>query len=136
MPFSTVIDNRILDHFTGKTTWSPPAAIYAGLSSTTPTKAGTNITEPTTGSYARVQITAAQFATAVGSATENNTEKVFPTATADWLSGANLTHLVLFDYPTSGLFLGFKQFVTPYPVLLGQIAKLLSGSLDLSIGGT
>jgi len=68
MPFSTTIDNKILDHLTGKATWTAPVAFYVGLSSTTPTKAGANVTEPSTGAYARVQITAAQFDAAASSA--------------------------------------------------------------------
>ena len=136
MPFSTTIDNSILDHFTGKATWTAPTAIYAGLSSTTPTKGGGNVTEPSGGAYARVEITAAQFTTAASSATETNTDKTFPTATADWLSGANLTNLVLYDAASAGNFLGFKAFTTAKPVTNGDTAKILSGDLDISIGGT
>src|SRR5262245_7861209 len=136
MPFSTAIDNSILDHYTGKATWTAPAAVYIGLSSTTPTKTGTNVTEPSGGSYARVQITSGQFTSAASSATENNTDKSFPTATADWVSAANLTHLVIYDASTSGTFIGFKALTVAKPVLNGDTAKVLNGDLDISIGGT
>lgn len=136
MPFSTTIDNSILDHFTGKSTWTAPTAIYAGLSSTTPTKAGSNVTEPSTGSYARIQITSAQFDAAASSATTTNVDKSFPTATGDWLSGADLTDLVLYDAITSGNFLAFKAFTTAKPVNNGDTAKILATDLDISIGGT
>lgn len=136
MPFSTAIDNSILDHFTGKSSWTAPTAVYAGLSSTTPTKGGGNVTEPSGGSYARIQITSAQFDTASSSATTTNTDKTFPTATADWLSAANLTNLVLYDAVTSGNFLGFKAFTTAKPVTNGDTAKINSGDLDISIGGS
>ncbi len=136
MPFAESIDNKILDHFTGKTAWSQPAAIYIGLSSTTPTKTGTNITEPSGGGYARVQVTAAQFDAAATSHTQNNADKAFPQATADWLSGVNLTHLVIYDAATAGTFLGFKALTTAKPVLSGDTAKVLLGDWDLTIGGT
>jgi len=136
MPFSTAIDNSILNHFTGKSTWTAPAAIYAGFSSTTPTKAGGNVTEPSGGAYARVEITAAQFDTAASSATQTNADKTWATATADWLAGANLTHLVLFDAASGGNFLGFKAFTTAKPVTNGDTAKISSGDLDISIGGS
>lgn len=136
MPFSTTIDNNILDHFTGKSTWTAPTAIYAGMSSTTPTKAGANVTEPSGGAYARIQITAAQFDTAASSATQTNTEKAFAQATADWLSAANLTHLLLYDAVSAGNFLGFKAWTTAKPVTNGDTAKIPSGDLDISIGGT
>jgi len=136
VPFSTTIDNKILDHLTGKATWTAPVAFYAGLSSTTPTKAGGNVTEPSSGAYARVQITAAQFDAAASSATQNNVDKAFPQATADWVAGANLTHLVIYDAVSAGNFLGFKALVTPKPVLSGDTAKILNGDLDIAMGGT
>lgn len=136
MPFSTTIDNAILNHFTGKSSWTAPTAVYAGFSSTTPTKAGGNVTEPSGGAYARLQITSAQFDTAASSATQTNTDKTWATATADWLSGANLTNLVLYDAVTSGNFLGFKAFTTAKPVTNGDTARISSGDLDISIGGS
>jgi hypothetical protein len=136
MPFSTAIDNSILDHFTGKTTWTAPTSTYIGLSSTTPTKTGTNVTEPSAGAYARVEVTAAQWVTAASSATSNNAEKSFPQATADWLSAADLTHLVLYDAVTAGNFLGFKALTVAKPVTNGDTAKFPIGDIDLAIGGT
>jgi hypothetical protein len=130
------VDNSILDHFTGKSTWTAPAAIYVGLSSTTPTKTGTNVTEPSGGAYARVQITNTQFTSAATSATENNVDKSFPTATADWVSAANLTHLVIYTASTAGTFLAFKALTVAKPVLNGDTAKILNGDLDISIGGS
>lgn len=136
MPFSTTIDNSIIDHFTGKATWTAPTAIYVGLSSTTPTKSGGNVTEPSGGAYARVNITAAQFDSASSSSTATNVDKSFPQATADWLSAVNLTNLVIYDASTSGNFLGFKALTLARPVLNGDTAKILSGDFTITIGGT
>lgn len=136
MPFSTTIDNKILDHFNGKSTWTAPAAMYAALSSTTPTKSGSNVTEPSGGSYARVLIPAASMNVAASSATENNADIAFVKATADWVSGANLTHLALYDAVSAGNFLGYKALTVAKPVLNGDTAKILSGDLDEAIGGS
>lgn len=136
MPFSTAIDNKILDHFTRKVDWALETDFYVGLSSTTPTKAGGNVTEPSGGGYARVQITAAQFNAAASSATTTNVEKTFPQATADWVLGANLTHAVIYDASSGGNFLGFKALTQAKPVLSGDTAKIPSGDLDISIGGS
>jgi len=136
MPFSTAIDNSILDHFTGKTAWTAPAAVYVGVSSTTPTKTGTNVTEPSTGGYVRQQVTAANWAAAASSATSNTPEVAFPQASADYLSGANLTHMVLYTASTAGTFLGSKQLTTPKPVLSGDTLKFPAGDIDLVIAGT
>ncbi|HEY5574949.1 MAG TPA: hypothetical protein VIK64_18145 [Anaerolineales bacterium] len=136
MPFSTAIDNSILDHFTAKTTWTSPVATYVGLSSTTPTKAGANVTEPSTGGYVRQQVTAAQWDAAASSATANNAEKAFPQATADYVAGANLTHMVIYTASTAGTFLGFKALTVAKPVLNGDTAKFPIGDIDLAMGGT
>lgn len=136
MPFSTTIDNNVIEHFVGKSTWTAPSAIYVGLSSTTPTKSGSNVTEPSTGAYARVNITAAQFNSASSSSTATNTDKSFPQATADWASGSNLTNLVIYDASTSGNFLGFKALTVAKPVLNGDTAKILSGDFTITLGGS
>ncbi|HEY3493630.1 MAG TPA: hypothetical protein VGK73_03045 [Polyangiaceae bacterium] len=138
MPFSTALDNSILDHFTTKATWAARTAnaTWIGLSSTTPTKTGTNVTEPSGGAYARVQVTAAEFDAAASSATQNNASQDFPAATADWLSAVNLTHLVIYDASTAGTFLGFKALTVAKPVLNGDTAKVPIGDLDLVMGGT
>lgn len=131
MPFATTIENSILDHFTGKQNWTAPAAIYVGFSSQTPDKGGGNVSEPTGGAYARVQFTAANFITAAGGATYNNTDKTWTAATADWLIGANLTHAVFYTASTAGTFLGFSALTTPRSVLNTETAKILVGELDL-----
>jgi hypothetical protein len=136
MPFSTAIDNFILDHFTGKAVWSAPAATWIGLSSTTPGKDGTNVTEPATGGYARIQITGAQWTTAASSHTENNADKSFAVASGTWLAGVNLTHLVIYDQAAAGNMIAFKALTVPKPVMNGDIAKILNGELDITIGGT
>jgi hypothetical protein len=137
MPFSTDIDDAIIDHFTGKAAWAAPAAIYVGLSSTTPTKAGTNVTEPAgAANYIRKQVTAAHWNAAASSATKSNFDTVFDAATADWCAGANLTHAVYYDAATFGNFLGFRALTVPKPVLTGDTAKYASGDLTITIGGT
>jgi len=123
----------MLDHFTGKASWSMPAAVYVGLSSTTPTSGGSNVTEPSGGNYARVQVTAAQFTSASSGATETNTDKSFSQANADWLSGVNLTHLVIYDAASSGNFQGFASLAVAKPVFSADTAKINSGDLDMSI---
>ncbi len=137
MPFSETIDNTILDHFFGKATWAATAdARYTGLSSTTPTKTGTNVTEPSTGSYARIQLLAAEVAVASASATANTADQTFPQATADWVGGSNLTTMVMYDAISGGNFIAFKSLVVAKPVLNGDTAKFATGDMDFSIAGT
>lgn len=133
MPWSQAICNSALDHYTGKASWTQPSAVYLGLSSTTPTSTGGNVTEPSSGSYARVQVTSAQFTSASGASTATNTDKEFPTATADWLSGADLTYLVVYDAASAGNFIGYEVLQTAKPVTSGDTAKFSSGELTITI---
>lgn len=136
MPFSEAIDNQILDHFFGKSTWAATGDNrHIGLSSTTPTKTGGNVTEPSTGSYARVQLQAVEMDAAATSATQNNADQTFPQATADWLGGANLTNMVMYDAASAGNFLAFKSLTVAKPVLNGDTAKFASGDMDFTIAG-
>jgi hypothetical protein len=49
--------NNMLDSRFGSVAVAIPATYYVGLSTTTPTNTGTNVTEPAGGSYARVAVT-------------------------------------------------------------------------------
>lgn len=69
---------------------------YIGLSSSTPTDAGTNVTEPVGNGYTRVRITA--FTQAVDGSIENTNDIAFPVSTGTWFPENRLaTHWVLFD---------------------------------------
>lgn len=110
--------------------------IYVGLSSTTPTEAGANVTEPSTGSYARVATAASDWDAATDadpSVVDNANPIEFPTATADWVGGSNLTHFVLFDAASSGNVLASGELDTPKPVLDGDTISFAAGALEVSL---
>ena len=135
--FVDTIEQALLDHFLSDPAYSPPATMYIALSSTTPTEAGGNFTEPSTGSYARVATTAADWAAAAGTAPAikaTNVVKTFPTATADWLAGANLTYFGLYSASTAGTLLAFGILTVAKPVLNGDTANFPSDSLQLKMG--
>jgi hypothetical protein len=107
MSFSNYTSRAILNALFGKTSdfgaLASVPAFYIGLSSTTPTAAGGNVTEPATGGYARVATLPADWAAATDadpSSVENVAIVDFGTASASW--GAALTHVVAFDDPTAG----------------------------------
>lgn len=92
------------------------AATYAALSTTTPTDAGGNITEPSNG-YAREVINVTGGASpawgAVGSSTVNNANAVaFDTPSGSW--GA-VTYLLVYDAITTGNALGFASTTSQTP---------------------
>ncbi len=135
--FTDTVEQALLDHFLTDGAYTPPATMYIGLSSTTPTEAGANFTEPSTGSYARVSTAAADWGAATGTAPatkSTTTAKTFPTATADWVSGANLTYFGLFSASSAGTLLAFGALTVAKPVLNGDTASFASGALILKLG--
>ena len=132
MPASTYLANKLLDHQVGKTSYSMPT-VYVGLSSTTPTLAGGNITEPSGGSYARVQTSGSTWNAANAGAIDNAQAITFPQASADWVSGSNLTYGVLYDAASNGNVLGYGALATPKNVLTGDTATIGAGQLTITI---
>ena len=135
--FVDSVEQSLLNHFLTDPAYTPPTTMYIALSSTTPTEAGGNFTEPSGGSYARVSTVAADWSAASGTAPAVKTTtavKTFPTATADWVAGADLTHFGLFDALTVGNLLAWGALTTPKPVLNGDTASFAAGALSLKLG--
>jgi len=130
---------QLLDHIFTDGAYTPPSTLYIGLSSTTPAEDGSNITEPSGGSYARVATTAADWAAATDadpSVKTTTATKTFPTATADWVSAANLTHFVLYDHITGTAAsnkLAWGALTVPKAVLNGDTASFAAGALSLTL---
>lgn len=135
MSFFNALAQDILDDLFGKGAFSPPT-IYIGLSSTTPTEAGANITEPSAGAYARITTSAGDWNSATladPSLIDNALALTFPQASADWLAGADLTHMVAFDAVSGGNAIFFGALTTAKPVLNGDTAEFAAGALDVTL---
>ena len=105
--FVTSVEMLVLDHFTGKTSYTVPTW-YVALSTTTPTESSGTFTEPTNGGYIRQTLTAAPWTAATGadpSSTSYGGAITFPAATGGW---GTVTHFGLFSVATQGT--GLVQF--------------------------
>src|SRR5690554_6695923 len=135
MGFTDAVEQAILDGlFAG---WEGYESLWVGLSSTTPSGSGGNVTEPSGGGYARVETDADDWGAASNTApaSKANTATItFPTATADWAGGSNLTYFVLYDAQTNGNVVAYGALTTPKPVLNGDTASFASGQLVLQLG--
>lgn len=132
MGISTYLANKLLDHQVGKTSYTMPT-VYVALSSTTPTAGGTNVTEPATGGYARQATSGSTWATAASGATTTAEAITWSQASADYLSGANLTYGVLYDASSGGNMLAFGAIATPKNVLTGDTPSIAIGDLDITL---
>lgn len=140
MSFSNYTAQALLNSLFGKTSnfgaLASAPTIYVALSSTTPAEDGTNVTEPSGGSYARVATASTDWnaATLADPSLVDNANKIsFPTATADWLSGANFTHVALYDAASAGNYLGSGALNTAKPVLNGDTPEFAAGVLDVTL---
>ena len=110
--------------------------IYVALSSTTPTETGGNVTEPSAGAYARVSTAAGDWNAATSadpSVVDNLNAIAFPTATATWLSAADLTYVALYDASSGGNFLGAGALTLAKPVLSGDTMEFSAGDLNITM---
>lgn len=132
--FTDPVERDLLDYFIatyGATTK------YIGLLGADPTEAGTTLTEPSGGGYARISTASADWAAATGTAPAskaNSAIKAFAAASGSWLSGANLTHFGIFSALTAGSLWWFAPLTVPKPVLSGDTPSFAAGSLVLKLG--
>lgn len=134
MPVTTYLANKTLEHQLGKTAYTMPQ-VFVAFSSTTPVLDGTNVTEPSGGSYARVATTGATWGDAAGRSITNAAAITFSQASADWLAGANITYGVLYDAVTLGNCLGYGVLTVAKNILSGDTASIAIGELTVTISG-
>ena len=126
MPFTTYQANKSLTELMAP-------GVYVALSSTAPALNGTGVTEPTGGSYARVSAPANSFAAAANGSISNSAALTFPTATADWVGGANITYGLIYDAATGGNLLGYGALTVAKNVLNGDTVTLAGGQLTVTL---
>jgi len=138
MAFSTYLADALANEVFGGVNFTPPTTLYIGLSSTLPTVAGANITEPTIGTngYARASVAnnTTNFPTTTTNNKSNGVAITFPTSTGSWLSSASLGYLVFYDAATGGNVLGFSTLNNPQVVASsGATLSFAIGSLTITI---
>lgn len=128
----------LLNYLFGKTSdFDTQPTIYVGLSTTTPTETGTNVTEATGSGYARVATSDTDWSAATDAnpaVTSNATAVTFPAATGDWSTGSNMTHFVLYDAASSGNVIAWGALTTAKAVASGDTASFAIGALQVQAG--
>ena len=133
--FINAEEQRLLDHWTGKTSYSVPTW-YCAVSTTTPTEAGATFTEPSAGAYARKQVTAATWTAATGgdpSSTSYGAQITFNQATGGW---GTLTHFGFFSALTlaTGLPLFWGTLTNAKAIQTNDSASFAANTLLVKLG--
>jgi len=132
MPLTNYYGSKVVDHINGVATLVPPANIYFGLSTTAPTLAGTNVSEPSSvNAYARVLKvnTSSTWNAATNAAAKTKVAVAFPTCTtADW---GTCSYILIWDALTGGNLLEYALLATPAVITIGVTYTLALGDYEL-----
>lgn len=130
---TTYLENKLLEHATGKTTFSKPANTYAALFITTPTKDYTvsvpDGTEVTGSGYARQSVS---WATAADGIIANGSAITW-TASGSWSSGASINTIGIFDSLTNGNLLWFGPLSASIVMANTDTFNIPIGNLTITI---
>ena len=141
---SNYMENHFWDWLLRAQTFTPPATVYIGLFTATPTASGGG-TEVSGGSYARIGVTSAlanwagtqgagttTASTGTSGTTSNNGSITFAAPTANW---GVITGIGIYDALTSGNLLFYGNLTTSKTVNNGDAAPSFAAaalSLNLS----
>ena len=128
--FADYLELKILDHITGKTSYTMPTA-YVGLSTADPLDTAAGLAEPSGNGYARVATDGDDWNAAASGATSNANAITFPTASGSW---GTVTHFALFDAATSGNMLAHGALDSSQAITTNQIPRFAVGALDITLG--
>jgi hypothetical protein len=121
---SNYLENKVLDHIMGTTTFTKPSAVYVALYTAAPSDTGGG-TEVTGGSYARQT---AAFAAASSGATSNSANIDFTVMPA-----CTVVAIGIFDALTTGNLLVWGTLSTNKSLDAGDTLRIATGDLDISL---
>ena len=127
--FADYVENKVLDHITGKTSFTMPTA-YLAASTADPTDDGSGLAEPSGGSYARLETAGSDWAAASGGATSNAAILAFAEATGSW---GTITHVALFDAASGGNMLAHAALDSSQSISSGEVLRFPIGDLDITL---
>lgn len=124
---SDYLENKLLDHFLGTTSYTMPAAVYVALYTAAPSDAGggTEVANAGGSTYARQVAT---FTAAADGATSNTSNIDFEN-----MPDCTVVAIGIHDALTSGNLLVHGTLVANKALDLGDTLRIAAGDLDISI---
>lgn len=126
MALTTYAGNKLLDHMIGKTSYTMPD-VFLALFKTAPGIGGTG-TECAYTSYARVDVTGADFSAASALASTNANAITFATKTGG--ADETVSHWATYDASTAGNMLEFGAMAVSKLIQDGDAPRINAGDLD------
>jgi hypothetical protein len=130
--FADYAENKVLDHIFGGTTFAVLTNLYFGLSTSTITDAGGNITEPSGNAYTRATVAnnTTNFPNATGGSKSNGAIISFPQATGSW---GTVTDFFIADAITGGNIIAYGTLGTSKAVTSGDTLQFAIGALTITL---
>lgn len=125
---SDYLEDALLDHVLGGTTFTQPATLYVGLyTANTGLETNSPSAEVSGGSYARQSIT---FDAASGGSADSAATVTFPAATANW---GTITHVAVTDASSAGNVLFYGAVTSSKTIETGDTFQISAGNLTISL---
>lgn len=121
---SNYLENKLIDHALGTTTFTKPTTIYVGLYTVSPSDAAGG-TEVAGGSYARNSTT---FAAASGGSATNNASIDFTN-----MPGCTIVAVGVFDALSGGNLLFWSTLDTNRTIVAGDTVRINTGALVVTL---
>ena len=121
---SNYLEDKVLDHILGTTTYTKPTTVYVALYTAAPSDAGGG-TQVTGGSYARQT---AAFSASSSGATSNSANIDFASMPA-----CTVVAIGIFDALTAGNLLVWGTLSTNKSLDAGDTLRIATGDLDISL---
>lgn len=128
--------NALLTCLCGKSGTYAYSTVYVGLSTTTPSRDGSGITEPSGNGYARVQLGVGtqsetqKMSTPTYGETANTEIIYFPEATGNW---GTCTHFCLFSAATGGTCIAYGALTSSIAPVNETVPIIRIGDLTMSM---
>lgn len=131
MSLANYAELKILDHITGKTSFTMPT-IYVALFKVNPDEAGSLTNEVSGGDYARKQTAGSDWNAASGGSVSNVADITFVEASAGW---GDVTHFALMDSAVGGTdnMIAYAALTIPRTISAGDTAKFSAENLVITI---
>lgn len=126
--FTDYLEDKVLDHVFGGTSYTAPATLYVALYTVAPTDTGGG-TEVSGGAYARQTATFNVSGTSPTEAT-NAAAIEYPTATADY---GTVVACAILDASSGGNMLAYATLTSSKVVSTGDVFRFDAGDLDITL---
>lgn len=140
MPNTTYLDTQLNKLQWGLTAYTPASPVYLAASTTTPTQAGTNFTEPVGNNYSRVSVTnnttnfhAAVSQPGTGQQQNNNATFSFPQASGVAASWGTVTYIGFYDAASNGNLLWYGALTVAQTIGGGDTLSFSADNIQITL---